>query len=32
MTIKVGKLNPDDCENKTIKDIIETVIMPDLNK
>lgn len=32
MTIKVGKLNSEDCENKTIKDIIETVIMPDIMK
>lgn len=32
MTLKVGKLNSEDCENKTIKDIIETVIMPDIMK
>jgi hypothetical protein len=32
MTLKVGKLNSEDCENKTMKEIIETVIMPDIMK
>lgn len=30
--MKVGKLNSEDCENKTMKEIIETVIMPDIMK
>ena len=32
MKIKMGKLNSEDCENKTMKEIIETVIMPDIMK
>lgn len=32
MKIEMGKLNEKDCENKTMKEIIETVIMPDIMK
>lgn len=32
MKIETGKLNSEDCENKTMKEIIETVIMPDIQK
>lgn len=32
MKIEMGKLNSEDCENKTMKEIIEAVIMPDIQK
>lgn len=32
MKIEMGKLNEKECENKTMKEIIETVIMPDIQK
>lgn len=32
MKIEMGKLNEKECENKTMKEIIDTVIMPDIQK
>lgn len=32
MKIQMGELNEKECENKTMKEIIETVIMPDILK